>query len=159
MFLINTYQGASSLSLPGLFSSHNWNRSSIYCSNLANSSFLILFFSYFYSSIIFNTQDVANNLKKSNCFILGVRPGKATSDHLDKIISRLTLLGAIYLIIICVIPETIIARTSIPLHIGGTGILIMVNVVMDLINQIQSHMFAGKYGSGTGKKKRIKIRG
>jgi preprotein translocase subunit SecY len=122
-------------------------------------SFLILFFSYFYSSIIFNTQDVANNLKKSNCFILGVRPGKATSDHLDKIISRLTLLGAIYLIIICVIPETIIARTSIPLHIGGTGILIMVNVVMDLINQIQSHMFAGKYGSGTGKKKRIKIRG
>ena len=122
-------------------------------------SFLILFFSYFYSSIIFNTQEVSNNLKKSNCFILGVRPGQATADHLDKIISRLTLIGAIYLIVICVIPETLIARTSIPLHIGGTGILIMVNVVMDLINQIQSHLFAGKYGSGAGKKKRIKIRG
>ena len=122
-------------------------------------SFLILFFSYFYSSIIFNTQEVANNLKKSNCFVLGIRPGSATSDYLDKIISRLTMLGAIYLIIICVIPETLIARTSIPLHIGGTGILIMVNVVMDLINQFQSHMFAGKYGAGASKKKRIKIRG
>lgn len=122
-------------------------------------SSLILFFSYFYSSIIFNTQDVANNLKKSNCFILGIRPGVATSEYLDKIISRLTLIGAIYLIVICAIPETIIARTSIPLHIGGTGVLIMVNVVMDLINQIQSHMFAGKYGSGINKKKRVKIRG
>ena len=122
-------------------------------------SSLILFFSYFYSSIIFNTQDVANNLKKSNCFILGIRPGVATSEHLDKIISRLTLIGAIYLIVICAIPETLIAKTSIPLHIGGTGILIMVNVVMDLINQIQSHMFAGKYGSGINKKKRVKIRG
>ena len=88
-----------------------------------------------------------------------MRPGQATADHLDKIISRLTLIGAIYLIVICVIPETLIARTSIPLHIGGTGILIMVNVVMDLINQIQSHLFAGKYGSGASKKKRIKIRG
>ena len=122
-------------------------------------SSLILFFSYFYSSIIFNTQDVANNLKKSNCFILGVRPGVATSEYLDKIISRLTMLGAIYLIIICAIPETLIARSSIPIHIGGTGILIMVNVVMDLINQIQSHMFAEKYGSGVNKKKRVKIRG
>lgn len=122
-------------------------------------SSLILFFSYFYSSIIFNTQDVANNLKKSNCFILGVRPGVATSEFLDKIISRLTMLGAFYLIIICAIPETLIARSSIPIHIGGTGILIMVNVVMDLINQIQSHMFAEKYGAGVNKKKRVKIRG
>jgi preprotein translocase subunit SecY len=80
-------------------------------------SFLILFFSYFYSSIIFNTQEVANNLKKSNCFILGVRPGQATSDHLDKIISRLTLIGAIYLIIICVIPETLIAPIRVSLDI------------------------------------------
>ncbi len=120
-------------------------------------SFLILFFSYFYSSIIFNTEDVANNLKKSNCFILGVRPGAATSTHLDKIVSRLTLLGAIYLIFVCSVPEILVTKYSIPLHIGGTGILIMVNVVMDLINQIQSHLFSSKYGSVT-KKRRVRVR-
>ncbi|MBP7709695.1 MAG: preprotein translocase subunit SecY [Rickettsiales bacterium] len=121
-------------------------------------SLLILFFSYFYSSIIFNTEDVANNLKKSNCFILGVRPGASTSAHLDKIVSRLTLLGAIYLIFVCSVPEILVTKYSIPLHIGGTGILIMVNVVMDLINQIQSHLFSSKYGSAT-KKRRVRVRG
>ena len=121
-------------------------------------SALILFFSYFYSSIVFNTNEVSENLKKSNCFIFGVRPGKATSEYLDKIISRLTLVGAIYLIIICVTPEILIAKSSIPLHIGGTGILIMVNVVIDLVNQIQSHMLANKYGSSLNKKRRVRIR-
>lgn len=121
-------------------------------------SLLILFFSYFYSSIIFNTQEVAENLKKSNCFIFGVRPGKTTSEYLDKIISRLTLIGSIYLIIICVTPEILITKSSIPLHIGGTGILIMVNVVIDLVNQIQSHLLAGKYGNNGGKKRRVRIR-
>jgi preprotein translocase subunit SecY len=121
-------------------------------------SLLILFFSYFYSSIIFNSQDVSNNLKKNNCFILGVRPGVATSEYFDKIISRLTLIGVIYLIFICITPEILITKTSIPLHIGGTGILIMVNVVVDLINQIQSYLISGRYGSGLNKKRRIKIR-
>lgn len=119
---------------------------------------LILFFSYFYSSIIFNTEDVANNLKKSNCFILGVRPGANTSAHLDKIISRLTLIGAIYLIFVCVLPEILVTKYAIPLTVGGTGVLIMVNVVMDLVNQFQSHMFATKYGS-QNKRRRVKIRG
>jgi preprotein translocase subunit SecY len=118
---------------------------------------LILFFSYFYSSIIFNTEEVANNLKKSNCFILGIRPGIATAEHLDKIVARLTLLGALYLIFVCITPEILVTNYSIPLHIGGTGILIMVNVVLDLVNQIQSHLFAGKYGS-TNKKRRVKVR-
>ena len=120
-------------------------------------SSLILFFSYFYSSIIFNTEEVANNLKKSNCFILGIRPGVATAAHLDKIVSRLTLIGAVYLIFVCVTPEILVTHYSIPLHIGGTGILIMVNVVLDLVNQVQSHMFAGKYGSTT-KKRRVRVR-
>ncbi len=119
---------------------------------------LILFFSYFYSSIIFNTEEVANNLKKSNCFILGIRPGAATSAHLDKIVSRLTLIGAVYLIFVCVVPEILVTNYAIPLTIGGTGILIMVNVVMDLINQVQSHLFAGKYGSTT-RKRRVRVRG
>jgi len=121
-------------------------------------SLLILFFSYFYSSIIFSTEDVANNLKKSNCFILGVRPGTSTSVYLDKIVSRLTLLGAIYLIFVCSVPEILVTKYSIPLHIGGTGILIMVNVVMDLINQIQSHLFSSQYGSLT-KRRRVRVRG
>jgi len=119
---------------------------------------LILFFSYFYSSIVFNTEDVANNLKKSNCFILGVRPGANTSAYLDKIISRLTLIGAVYLIFICVLPEVLVTKYAIPLTIGGTGVLIMVNVVLDLVNQVQSHMFSSKYGS-QAKRRRVKIRG
>ncbi len=118
---------------------------------------LILFFSFFYSSIIFNTTDVANNLKKSNCFVSGVRPGVNTSAYLDKIISRLTFLGAIYLMVVCIIPEILIVDYSIPLHIGGTGVLIVVNVILDLVGQVQSHMFAGKY-SGSGKRKRMRVR-
>jgi preprotein translocase subunit SecY len=121
-------------------------------------SALILFFSFFYSSIIFNTTDVANNLKKSNCFILGIRPGINTSNYLDKIIARLTFLGAVYLIIICIIPEILITKYSIPLHIGGTGILILVNVILDLVVQVQSHSFAGKY-SGNAKRRRVRMRG
>ena len=120
-------------------------------------SVLILFFSYFYSSIIFNTEEVSNNLKKSNCFILGIRPGANTSTYLDKVVTRLTLLGAIYLIFVCITPEILVTHYSIPLHIGGTGILIMVNVVLDLIGQVQSHMYAGKYGANV-KKRRVRMR-
>ena len=121
-------------------------------------SLLILFFSYFYSSIVFNTEEVANNLKKSNCFILGIRPGQATAEHLDKLVSRLTLIGAIYLIFVCIVPEILVTNYSIPLQIGGTGILIMVNVVLDLVNQIQSHLFASRYGAGNAKKRRVRVR-
>lgn len=122
---------------------------------------LILFFSYFYSSIVFNTQEVANNLKKSNCFILGVRPGSATAEYLDKIVARLTLIGAAYLIFVCIVPEILITKYSVPLYIGGTGILIMVNVVLDLVNQVQSHLFASRYGNSAGgqRKKRVRVRG
>jgi preprotein translocase subunit SecY len=119
---------------------------------------LILFFSYFYSSIIFNTTEVANNLKKSNCFILGVRPGVATSQYLDKVVARLTLIGAVYLIFVCIVPEVLVTRYSIPLHIGGTGILIMVNVVLDLVNQVQSHLMADRYGSKVTKRRRVRVR-
>jgi len=127
---------------------------------LAIFSGLILFFSYFYSSVVFNTEEVANNLKKGNCFILGIRPGSATSQYLDRVVSRLTLIGAIYLIFVCVTPEILITHYSIPLHIGGTGILIMVNVVLDLVNQVQSHLYASKYGANNGapRKRRVRVR-
>jgi preprotein translocase subunit SecY len=124
---------------------------------LALFSALILFFSYFYSSIIFNTEEVSSNLKRSNCFIFGVRPGSSTSLYLDKIVSRLTLIGAVYLIFVCITPEILVTHYSIPLHIGGTGILIMVNVVLDLVNQVQSHLFADRYSS-TAKKRRVRVR-
>lgn len=122
---------------------------------------LILFFSYFYSSIVFNTQEVSNNLKKGNCFILGIRPGSATAEYLDKVVSRLTLIGAIYLIAVCIIPEILITKYSVPLYIGGTGILIMVNVVLDLVNQVQSHLFASRYNNSDGspRKRRVRVRG
>jgi preprotein translocase subunit SecY len=118
---------------------------------------LIIFFSYFYSNVVFNTKDVANNLKKSNCFILGVRPGVATSEYLDKILSRLSLIGALYLIFVCVLPEILVTNYSIPLGVGGTGILIMVSVILDLAGQVQSHLFASKYSS-VGRKRRVRIR-
>ncbi len=118
---------------------------------------LIMFFSFFYSSIIFNTKDVANNLKKSNCFILGIRPGESTSLYLDSVIMRLTIVGGLYLTAVCTIPQVLVTRYSMPLYIGGTGILIMVNVILDLIGQVQSHLFAGKYSS-SGKRRKVRIR-
>ncbi len=121
-------------------------------------SALIMFFCYFYSSIVFNSNDVASNLKKSNCFILGVRPGKETAHRIDTIVSRLTFLGSLYLIIVCSLPEFVVTKYSLPLYIGGTGVLIIVNVIMDLINQIQSHLFADKYGKGGNVTRKRKVR-
>jgi preprotein translocase subunit SecY len=124
---------------------------------LISFSTLIMFFSFFYSSIIFNTKDVSNNLKKSNCFILGIRPGEGTASYLDSVIARLTTIGGIYLVAVCIIPEILITNYSMPLYIGGTGILIMVNVILDLVNQVQSHLFAGKYNAG-GKRRKVRMR-
>lgn len=118
---------------------------------------LILFFSFFYSSIIFNTKDVAQNLKRSNCFVFGVRPGDKTSEYLDNVISKLTLGGGVYLVLVCLIPEILMTEFSMPLYIGGTGILIIVNVVLDLIAQIQSHLNPMQ-ASGSGKRRRMKVR-
>ncbi len=120
---------------------------------------LIVFFTFFYSTIVFNSKDVSENLKKSNCFILGVRPGENTAKHLNKVTSRLTLIGAIYLVIICILPEILVTQYSLPLTIGGTGILIIVNVVLDLINQIQSHILSSKYNTSKPRRRRVKIRG
>ena len=120
---------------------------------------LIMFFCYFYSSIIFNTEEVAENLKKSNCFIVGIRPGSNTASYLDKIVVRLTFLGSIYLVVICVVPEIIVTQYSVPLTIGGTGILIMVNVVLDVMNQFRSYLYSDKYSSvQKGRRVRLRVR-
>lgn len=107
--------------------------------------FLIVFFSFFYTAIIFNPEETAENLKKYGGFIPGRRPGKNTADYFDYLLTRMTVLGAIYLSVICALPELLIANYSVPFYLGGTSLLIVVNVVMDTVNQIQTHLFAQQY--------------
>ena len=106
----------------------------------------IIFFCFFYTAVVFNPEDTAENLKKNGGFIPGIRPGKRTAEYLDYVLTRITAVGAIYLTLVCVIPEWGIAQTGVPLFLGGTSLLIVVNVTVDTISQIQSHLLAHQYG-------------
>src|SRR5687768_1080987 len=106
----------------------------------------IVFFCFFYTAVVFNPEETAENLKKNGGFIPGIRPGKRTAEYLDYVLTRITVLGAIYLTIVCVAPEYMIAQTGIPLFLGGTSLLIVVNVTVDTISQVQSHLLAHQYG-------------
>lgn len=106
----------------------------------------IIFFCFFYTAVVFNPEETADNLKKNGGFIPGIRPGKRTADYLDYVLTRITVIGAIYLTIVCVVPEYVIAQTGVPLFLGGTSLLIVVNVTVDTISQIQSHLLAHQYG-------------
>ncbi len=106
----------------------------------------IIFFCFFYTAVVFNPEDTAENLKKNGGFIPGIRPGKRTADYLDYVLTRITVVGALYLTVVCVVPEWGIAQTGIPLFLGGTSLLIVVNVTVDTISQIQSHLLAHQYG-------------
>lgn len=107
----------------------------------------ILFFSFFYTAVVFNPEETAENLKRNGGFIPGIRPGKNTATYLDYVLTRITVIGAIYLTFVCVVPEYIIAQTGITaMFIGGTSLLIVVNVTVDTITQIQSHLLAHQYG-------------
>lgn len=117
---------------------------------------LIIFFSFFYTAVVFNPAETAENLKKYGGFIPGIRPGKNTADYLDFILSRLTVLGAAYLIVICLLPEILIAKNAIPFYFGGTSLLIVVTVTMDTVAQIHSHLLAHQY---EGLIKKAKLRG
>jgi len=117
---------------------------------------LIVFFCYFYSSVVFNTEEVADNLKKNNCFISGVRPGEATVNYLNFVVNRITFIGAVYLCIVCLFPEILVTKYNLPISIGGTGLLIIIDVVIDLITQIQSYLFSNKYNN-MGKQRRIRV--
>ena len=108
--------------------------------------FGIVFFCFFYTAVVFNPEETAENLKKNGGFIPGIRPGKRTSDYLDYVLTRITVVGAIYLTFVCVVPEYMIAQTGIPLFLGGTSLLIVVNVTVDTISQVQSHLLAHQYG-------------
>ncbi|HVO01683.1 MAG TPA: preprotein translocase subunit SecY [Candidatus Cybelea sp.] len=117
---------------------------------------LIVFFAFFYTAIVFNPDDTADNLKKYNGFIPGIRPGKNTAEYLDFVLTRLTVLGAAYLCVVCALPEVLIANYAIPFYFGGTSLLIVVSVTMDTVAQIHSHLLAHQY---EGLIKKAKLRG
>ncbi|HEX8643257.1 MAG TPA: preprotein translocase subunit SecY [Allosphingosinicella sp.] len=106
----------------------------------------IVFFCFFYTAVVFNPEETAENLKKYGGFIPGIRPGKRTEEYLDYVLTRITVVGSAYLTVICLIPEFLIARAGIPFYLGGTSLLIVVNVTMDTVTQIQSHLIAHQYG-------------
>ena len=112
---------------------------------LALYAFLIAFFAFFYTAIVFNPEETAENLKKHGGFIAGIRPGKNTAEYLDYVITRLTVLGAFYLVALCILPEILISKLSVPFVLGGTTLLIVVQVTMDFVGQLQSHLIAYQY--------------
>ncbi len=118
---------------------------------------LIVFFAFFYTAIVFNPVDTADNLKKYGGFIPGIRPGKSTADYLDHVLTRLTVVGAAYLAVVCLLPEILIAQYALPFYFGGTSLLIVVSVTMDTVGQIHSHLLAHQY-EGLIKKAKLKGR-
>jgi len=106
----------------------------------------IIFFCFFYTAVVFNPEETADNLKKNGGFIPGIRPGKNTETYLDYVLTRITVIGAAYLTVICLVPEFLISRAGIPFYLGGTSLLIVVNVTIDTVTQIQSHLLAHQYG-------------
>jgi preprotein translocase subunit SecY len=118
---------------------------------------MIMFFSYFYTAIVFNPQETADNLKKYGGFIPGIRPGSNTADYFDHILTRLTTIGALYLVAVCLLPQILITRYGLPFSLGGTSLMIIVSVTMDTITQMQSHLIAHQY-EGLIRKNRVKGR-
>ena len=117
---------------------------------------MVVFFAFFYTAVVFNPVETADNLKKYGGFIPGIRPGKNTSDYLDWVLTRLTVVGAGYLAAICLLPELLISQYSVPFYFGGTSLLIVVTVTMDTVSQVQSHLLAHQY---EGLIKKSKLRG
>jgi len=118
-------------------------------------SFAIIFFCYFYTALVFNANETADNLKKSGAFIPGIRPGEQTAEYIDDISTKLTTIGAIYITSVCLLPEFLILYFNVPFYFGGTSLLIVVIVVMDLMAQIQSHLLSHQY-EGMMKKANLK---
>ena len=119
---------------------------------------LIIFFAFFYTAVVFNPVETADNLKKYGGFVPGIRPGTNTAEYLDKVLTRLTAVGALYLCLVCILPEILISRYGVPFYFGGTSLLIIVSVTMDTVAQVQSHLFAHQY-EGLIKKARLGGRG
>ena len=118
---------------------------------------MIFFFAYFYTAIVFNPIDIADNLKKYGGYIPGIRPGQKTSEYIYRVLSRLTFVGAVYLAVVCIIPEILIGRFNVPFYFGGTSLLIVVGVALDTVSQMESHLLTRSY-EGFLKKGRVKGR-
>ena len=118
----------------------------------------IIFFCFFYTAIVFDPKETADNLKKSGAFIPGMRPGEQTANYLDSVLTKLTLGGAIYITSVCLLPEFLILRFNVPFYFGGTSLLIIVVVVMDFMSQVQAHLMSHQY-DGMLKKANLKSHG
>ena len=119
---------------------------------------LIFFFCYFYTAITFNPDDVAENMKKYGGYIPGIRPGKRTADYIERVLTRITLGGAIYVSAVCVLPSILISKFNVPFYFGGTALLIVVGVAIDTVSQIESHMLTRHY-EGFLKKSGDRVKG
>jgi preprotein translocase subunit SecY len=117
---------------------------------------LIVFFAFFYTAIVFNPQETADNLRKYGGFLPGIRPGTKTAEYIDYVLTRITVVGAIYLALVCVLPELLISYAAVPFYFGGTSLLIAVSVTMDTVAQVQGHLLAHQY---EGLIKKAKLRG
>ncbi|MCK5894195.1 MAG: preprotein translocase subunit SecY [Endozoicomonadaceae bacterium] len=115
--------------------------------NIILFSFGIVFFCFFYTALVFNPKDVADNLKKSGAFIPGIRPGEHSARYIDGVLTRLTMVGAIYMTVVCLLPQFLVVWANVPFYLGGTSLLIVVVVVMDTMSQIQSHLMSHQYES------------
>jgi preprotein translocase subunit SecY len=116
---------------------------------------MIVFFAFFYTAVVFNPKDTADNLKKYGGFLPGIRPGERTAEYIDYVLTRITVVGALYLAAVCVLPELLISYTGVPFYFGGTSLLIVVSVTMDTVAQIHSHLLAHQY-EGLIKRARLK---
>jgi preprotein translocase subunit SecY len=105
----------------------------------------IIFFCFFYTALVFNSKETADNLKKSGAFVPGIRPGDQTARYIDKILTRLTLVGAIYITLVCLLPEFLILKWNVPFYFGGTSLLIIVVVTMDFMAQVQAYAMSHQY--------------
>ena len=117
---------------------------------------LIIFFAFFYTAIVFNPTDVAENMKKAGGYIPGIRPGQKTAEYIERVLSRITLSGAVYLVIVCLLPTMLIAQLNVPFYLGGTALLIVVGVALDTVAQIETHLITRSY---EGFMKRGRLRG
>src|SRR5690606_32122267 len=115
---------------------------------------LTIFFTFFYTAVVFNPEETADNLKRSGGFIPGIRPGERTAQHIDYVLTRITVVGAAYLTVVALIPEMLFSQLAVSQFLGGTSLLIMVTVTLDTVSQIQSHLIAQQY-EGLVKRSRL----
>ena len=119
---------------------------------------MVIFFAFFYTAIVFNPEEKAEDLRKYGGFIPGIRPGENTANYIDFVLTRLTVIGSLYLTFVALVPELLISKYSIPFYLGGTSLLITVVVMMDFMMQVQSHLFSHQYANVL-KKTKLKGRG